>query len=268
LAADFETSPQSNLRRVRRKGPIGSDDSHVQDRPYPGKQLLRYSLSTRIANYFDSTALAKMAARRISSFAAGCGNYRVACVVLHFLYINFSSTPISILNLTISFDREFDTEVNGIPCVRKYCQFFTHESIIDQCVSVSVCRHCKVLEEIAEQCQKPCQKQPLPVRHMDFHLTHECLGPPHSPCQTTARSLYALPHNDATKSPLVTMDAANSPPKLPLPLRRSPPKSNTPHPTQHPKRHPHPISCFATIHMCGQTRLDDMVNHKCFAHLF
>ena len=41
--------------------------------------------------------------------------------------------------------------------------------------------------------------------HVDFHLTHECLGPPHSPSQTTARSLYALLHNDATKSPLVTM---------------------------------------------------------------
>jgi len=36
---------------------------------------------------------------------------------------------------------------------------FTHESII----SVSVCRHCKVLDENAERCQKPRQKQPLPL---------------------------------------------------------------------------------------------------------
>jgi len=49
--------------------------------------------------------------------------------------------------------------------------------------------------------------------------------------------------------------AANSPPKLPLPLRRSRAKSNTPlliHPTHHPKQHPDPISRFATIHMCGR----------------
>jgi len=37
-------------------------------------------------------------------------------------------------------------------------------------------------------------------------------------------------------------------PKLPLPLRRSPPKVNTPDPT-----HPDQISRVATAHMCGQT---------------
>jgi len=41
-------SPQSNLRRARRKGPIGSDDIGSS---------LRYSPSTLIANYSDSTAL-------------------------------------------------------------------------------------------------------------------------------------------------------------------------------------------------------------------
>jgi len=40
-----ETSPQSNFRRAHRKGPIGSDD------------IVRYSPSTRIANYSNSTAL-------------------------------------------------------------------------------------------------------------------------------------------------------------------------------------------------------------------
>jgi len=29
-------------------------------------------------------------------------------------------------------DREFDTEFNYAICVGKYCQLFTHESIIDQ----------------------------------------------------------------------------------------------------------------------------------------
>jgi len=36
-----ETSPQSNLRRARRKGPIRSDDSQVQDQPSLGKLLRR-----------------------------------------------------------------------------------------------------------------------------------------------------------------------------------------------------------------------------------
>jgi len=34
-----ETSTQSNLRRARCKGPIGSDDGQVQDQPSPGKLL-------------------------------------------------------------------------------------------------------------------------------------------------------------------------------------------------------------------------------------
>ena len=87
--------------------------------------------------------------KRLSMFSVTC------------LYIHFASTPTSILNLTIAKEREFDTEFSGIPCVRKYCQFFTHESIIDQHVSVFVCRHCKVLDENLAKCRKPCQKQPL-----------------------------------------------------------------------------------------------------------
>jgi len=42
---------------------------------------------------------------------------------------------------------------------------------------------------------------------------------PHSSCQMTAWSVHALPHNYATKAPLVTIRRPNSPPKLPLPLR-------------------------------------------------
>ena len=96
-----------------------------------------------------------------------------------------------------------DTEFNDIQCVREYCQFFTHELIIDQYVSVSVCRHCKVglLDENAEQCQKPRQKQPLnPIRHVDFHLTHECLGPPHSPPQTASGSNQPFCHNSHVRT--------------------------------------------------------------------
>jgi len=52
-----KTSPQSNVRTARCKGPIDSDDSQVPDRPSPGKPSLRYSPSTQIPNYSTSTAL-------------------------------------------------------------------------------------------------------------------------------------------------------------------------------------------------------------------
>ena len=51
-----------------------------------------------------------------------------------------------------------------------------------------------------------------------IRLTHECLGPPHSPRQTTARSFYAVSHNDATKSPLVTMGRREFTPNCPFPF--------------------------------------------------
>jgi len=73
------------------------------------------------------------------------------------------------------------------------------------------------------------RNSPFPLRHEDFHLTHEFLGQPHSPRQTTAPSLYALLHNDATNSPLVTMGRPKFTPKTALHLRRSPPKFSTPY---------------------------------------
>ena len=51
---------------------------------------------------------------------------------------------------------------------------------------------------------------------------------------------------------LVTMGRRKFTPKLPLPLRRSPPKSNTPIPSpsiHHPKRHPDPFSRVAARHV-------------------
>jgi len=50
--------------------------------------------------------------------------------------------------------------IEQYPCVRKYCQLFTHES--NACLSVirpietNACRD-------AEKCEKPCQKQTLPL---------------------------------------------------------------------------------------------------------
>ena len=115
------------------------------------------------------------------------------------------------------------------------------ELIINQNVSLSLCRHCKVLDENAEQCEKPRQRQPLPLEACGLHITHECLGPPHSPRQMTARLLYVVPHNDATKSPLVTMGRR----KFTVQTAPSPstitPKSNTPIPSPTPLTTPNGI---------------------------
>jgi len=54
---------------------------------------------------------------------------RLFCYVLH---MNFSSTPTSILNLTISQESHSYAEFFDIFRVGKYCQLFTHESKIDQ----------------------------------------------------------------------------------------------------------------------------------------
>jgi len=100
--------------------------------------------------------------------------------------------------------------------------------------------------QMPKNARNHARNRPFLLRHVDFHLTRECLGPPHSPRQTTARSLYALPRNDATNSPLVTMGRRKftPPKKLPLPLRRSPPKSNTPIPSPTPLTTPNGIRIF------------------------
>jgi len=101
------------------------------------------------------------------------------------------------------------------------------------------------------------------LRHVDFHLTHECLGPPHSPRQTTARSLYTL-HTMTQQSPhWLQWDAANSPQTAPS-FRRLPPKSNTPIPSPTPLTTPNGIRIQSAIlpqYRCADRQTwDDMVN--------
>jgi len=62
------------------------------------------------------------------------------------------------------------------------------------------------------------------------HLIHECLSRPHSPPKfpTTAQLLHALPHNYATKSPLVTMERPNFTSKTVPSLSTITTPSNTP----------------------------------------
>ena len=66
------------------------------------------------------------------------------------------------------------------------------------------------------------QNLPLPLHNVDPHLIHQYLGRPHTPPQTTARTVHALWHSYAAKSPLVKMGRPICAPKLPLPVDRSP----------------------------------------------
>jgi len=83
--------------------------------------------------------------------------------------------------------------------VRKYCQLFTHARL----------EYIYVIPPIptngGANGEKIPRNSPFPLRHVDRYLRHQCLGPPHSPCQTTTRSVHAVPRNYATKAPLVTM---------------------------------------------------------------
>jgi len=69
--------------------------------------------------------------------------------------------------------REFDTELNSIPCIWKYCQFFTHESIIDQ-YAIS-----------ALHSSPNC---PFPFDDHHQNLIHPYRARPHSPSQTASGS--------------------------------------------------------------------------------
>ena len=82
---------------------------------------------------------------------------------------------------------------------------------------------------------------------LDTHLIDPSLDQPHSPSHTTARLVHKLLHNDATKSHSLQWNAPNSPPKLPLPLRRSTLPSNTPIPQPTPLSNPNGIQIQSAV---------------------
>jgi len=176
------------------------------------------------------------------------------CVSFCYVFVyKFLLNLTSILNLTISSQSQSYTEFNDIFCVGKYCQLFTHESN----AFLSVMSPIETMHtQMPKNARNDARNSPFPLRHVDLHLTHECLGSPHSSCQTTARLLYALPHNDATKIPIGYNGTPQIHPQTVPSLRRSPPKSNTPipSPTQSPPQTASgSISRVATAHMCGPT---------------
>jgi len=89
-------------------------------------------------------------------------------------------------------------------------------------------------KRMGTQMPKNPRNSPFPFSHVDPHLIHQCLVPPYSPRRVTAQSVHALPHNYATKDHWLQRDTSNSPTKLPLPIRRLPPPSNTPIPWSTP----------------------------------
>jgi len=164
-------------------------------------------------------------ARRAVQHYRWCCSGGFAFVLLHvFTWISLQP-PTSIFNLNTPKEREFDTEFNGVPCVRKYYQFFTHESIINQYVSASVCRHCKVLDENFAKRRKPRQKQPLSLEARGLPSNTWMPGPMH-PTHHAKRQLdRCTQFHTTTQQSLhwLQWDAANSPPNCPFTTIEGPP---------------------------------------------
>ena len=84
---------------------------------------------------------------------------------------------------------------------------------------------------------------PFPVSDVNPHSVHQCLGPPHSPVTTPNDSSIGS-HTSAqlhNKFPIGYNGTPQIHPILPLPLRRSPPPSNTPIPRPTPLTIPNGI---------------------------
>ena len=99
----------------------------------------------------------------------------------------------------------------------------------------------------SEKCQKPCQKQPFPLEARGLPSNTWMPGP--TPLTTPNDSSIAVRTStqQCNKVPI----GYNGTPQIhitncPFPFNDHHTKPN---PTHHPKRHPDPISRFATIHM-------------------
>ena len=100
---------------------------------------------------------------------------------------------------------------------------------------------------------KTHKTSPSPCTTWIPHLIQQLLGPPHAPPQTAARTVEALSHTDAVKSPLDRLQwrAQMRPRKYSFPWT----DPQTPYlrhpwtrPTYDAKRHPDPIRRFSTMH--------------------
>ena len=127
-----------------------------------------------------------------------------------FLYIS----PQPPFDLELDYISESQWNVDSNCILSAYCQLFTHES--------NTFTSFRPFKPMGTQ----MPKNPL-NRHFPWGTwtpSNIMSGPPHSPHQTTARLLYAIPHNYATKAPLATtMGRPTFTPKLVFIYLRSPP---------------------------------------------
>ena len=98
---------------------------------------------------------------------------------------------------------------------RKYCQVSAYESETFHRRRSYGISHCENGE------QNP-PNVPFGLDYVDPHLIQQCLGPPQASAKTAARTVEALSHKYAVKSPLVTMVRSKFAPKSTPPADRLP----------------------------------------------
>jgi len=134
-----------------------------------------------------------------------------------YIFCKFLVNPTSILKLTISSESQWTDISNNIVSVWKYCPLFTRVKYKNTFKNA-----------IQANGDEKLPKPPTPLGAHGPHLIQTSCDRPHSPPQMTTRSVHALSHNYATKSPSVTNGCPTFTTKQPLPLRQSQPTSNTP----------------------------------------
>jgi len=87
-----------------------------------------------------------------------------------------------------------------IPC-REILSTF-HTRVDRRSVPRSVCHFSIQINGagIPKNAANHARNSPFPLRHVDFHLTHECLSPPHSPRQTASTSNQPFCHNSHVRT--------------------------------------------------------------------
>jgi len=191
----FETSPQSNLRRAHH--------SSVD------------KTSTRIANYWDCTALACCRhSKRVEPSRKIWLDLALGCVVC---------------------------ALSAVP-LQNDCRATALLLLPDRHVAFVLLRFCTWIS-----LQPPLQSWTYVIRKGIWRRIQPC---------NLRREILSTFHTRVDHRSVRHFCIVFTP-KLPLPLRRSPPKVNTPIPSPTPlttpKRHPDPISRVATAHMWGKT---------------
>ena len=186
--------------------------------------------------------MASSAARRLRN-----GHFAWKC----YIFVHFSSTPTSILNLTILQKKRWNIDSNSTLSVRKYCQLFTHESNIflgQQYVIPPIQTN---RAQMPKNVRIHARNSPFVLRHVDPSNT-SMPGP--TPLTIPNDSSIAV--RTSAQLPLVTMRPPKSPPKLSLPFDDHHPHLIHPsldRPHSPPKTASRSNQPFCQSTLCGQT---------------